>query len=280
MKRFFLTTLLVLGLLGTAAAQNKETITLGYVLWDSEIASTHVLAVVIEDELGYPVEMISLDVGPLFTGVARGDLDATVSAWLPATHEAYWDEFGGGLVDLGPNLEGADIGLVVPAYVEVDSIADLNEHVAEFDGRIIGIDPGAGIMAATEEAIEEYGLDYTLVDGSDAAMAAALDRAISREEPVIVTGWRPHWMWAAYDVKYLDDPLDVFGASESIHTIVNPEFAENGPADVLAFLDNFHWTGEQMGAVMLSIQNDNLDPFDAARKWVEENPEVVQGWLQ
>lgn len=279
MKRFLLTTLLALGLLGTAAAQ-KETVTLGYVLWDSEIASSHVLAAVIQDELGYTVDMISLDVGPLFTGLARGDLDATISAWLPGTHEAYWAEFGEALVDLGPNLDGADIGLVVPAYVDVNSIAELNDHIAEFDGQIIGIDPGAGIMAATENAIATYDLDYTLIDGSDAAMAAALDRAISREEPVIVTGWRPHWMWARYDVKYLEDPEGVFGASESIHTIVNPDFLENGPADVIAFLDNFHWTGEQMGAVMLSIQNDNLDPWEAARKWISENPEVVQGWLQ
>jgi glycine betaine/proline transport system substrate-binding protein len=279
MKRFLLTSLLALGLLGTAAAQ-KETVTLGYVLWDSEIASTHVIAAVIQDELGYTVDMISLDVGPLFTGLARGDLDATVSAWLPATHEAYWAEFGESLVDLGANLDGADIGLVVPAYVDVDSITELNDHVAEFDGQIIGIDPGAGIMAATENAIATYDLDYTLIDGSDAAMAAALDRAISRDEPVIVTGWRPHWMWARYDVKYLDDPEGVFGASESIHTIVNPDFLENGPADVISFLENFHWTGEQMGAVMLSIQNDNLDPWEAARKWISDNPEVVQGWLQ
>lgn len=279
MKRFILTSLLAIGLLGTAAAQT-DSVTLGYVLWDSEIASTHVLAVVIEDELGYDVDMISLDVGPLFTGLTRGDLDATVSAWLPYTHEAYWDEFGEELTDLGPNLDGADLGMAVPAYVEVDSLVDLNDYVDEFDGQIIGIDPGAGLMAATEKAIVDYDLNFTLIDGSDAAMAAALDRAISRDETIAVTSWRPHWMWAAYDLKYLEDPKGSFGASESIHTVVNPDFYENAPADLAALLDNFYWSGEQMGAVMMTISADELDPYVAARQWVEANPDVVQGWLQ
>ena len=61
-------------------------------------------------------------------------------------------------------------------------------------------------------------------------------------------------MWAAYDLKYLEDPQGVFGDAESIHTIVNRDWSENeAPADVLAFLESFSWTGEQMGAVMLMI---------------------------
>lgn len=274
-----LTTLLASLVLGFGLAQD-ETIELGYVLWDSEIASTHVVAAVLMDELGYDVELTSVDAGPMWTGLARGDFDAIVAAWLPATHEAYWEQYQDDLVDLGPNLEGADIGWVVPAYVDVDSIAELNEHRELFDGQVIGIDPGAGLMAASDRALEVYDLDFTLVDGSDAAMTAALDRAIEREEPIIVTGWRPHWKWAAYDLKYLEDPEGVFGDAERIHTIVHEDFAENGPEDVLEFLDNFNWTGEQMGAVMLMIIQEGMEPMEAARAWIEDNRDVVEGWLQ
>lgn len=267
--------------LSIASAAKAQDITLGYVLWDSEIASTHVVAAVLIDELGYDVELISVDAGPMWTGLAQGDFDAIVAAWLPATHSAYWEQFGDSLVDLGPNLEGADIGLVVPAYVEIDSVAELEENAAAFGGQIIGIDPGAGLMAATETAMEVYGLDsLVLFDGSDAAMAAALDRAVAAGDWVVVTGWRPHWKWASYDLKYLDDPEGVFGASETINTVLSGSFAENGPEDALAFLDAFFWTGEQMGAVMDYIINEGMDPFDAARLWLSENPEVVEGWLQ
>lgn len=265
--------------MATGAFAQSETIELGYVLWDSEIASTHVVAAFLMDDLGYEVNLTSVDAGPMWTGVAQGDFNAIVAAWLPATHEAYWSEYGSSLIDLGPNLEGADIGWVVPAYVDVDSIADLNDNADLFGGQVIGIDPGAGLMAASDRALDVYGLNFELLDGSDAAMTAALDRAVQRGEPIIVTSWRPHWMWAAYDLKYLADPEGVFGSAETINTIVNAEWAESAPADVMAFLDNFNWTGEQMGAVMLLITQDGMEPFDAARAWIADNRDVVDGWL-
>src|SRR5690625_754604 len=131
MKAILRTFVLAAMLFSAAFAQDNK-VTLGYVLWDSEIASTHVLATVLEDQ-GFDVELIAVDAGPLWTGLARGDFDATVAAWLPMTHEAYWEEYQDSLVDLGANLHGADIGWVVPAYVTIDSIEELNDHAAEFD---------------------------------------------------------------------------------------------------------------------------------------------------
>ncbi len=277
MKRLFVALTAVLAI-GLASAQDR-TIELGYVLWDSEIASTHVVAAVLMDELGYDVELTSVDAGPMFTGLAQGDFDAIVAAWLPATHEAYMEQYGDQVVDLGVNLDGADIGWAVPAYVEVDSITELNANADLFGGEIIGIDPGAGLMRASDAAFDVYDLsDFVLIDGSDAAMAAALDRAITRNEPIVVTSWRPHWMWAAYDLKYLEDPEGVFGDAEQIHTLISQDFEQNGPADAIAFLSAFNWTGEDMGAVMLKIL-DGMEPLEAAREWISENPELVQSWL-
>src|SRR5690606_5329565 len=81
--------------------------------------------------------------------------------------------------------------------------------------KITGIDPGAGIMEKTEEAIEEYGLDkWELVSGSGAAMTASLKKAYDKKEPIIITGWNPHWMFSKYDLKYLEDPKGVYGGAE------------------------------------------------------------------
>ena len=47
------------------------------------------------------------------------------------------------------------------------------------DYKITGIDPGAGIMEATDRAISDYGLDkWELTTGSGAAMTAASQRLI------------------------------------------------------------------------------------------------------
>lgn len=278
MKHLFLMGLIALGL-GSAAAQD-ETVTIGYVLWDSEIAATHVLAAVIHDELGYDVDLIAVDAGPMFIGLAQGDMDISVSVGLPVTHANYWDVYGEDLVDLGRNLDGATLGFVVPDYVTIDSITELNDHLDEFNGEIIGIDPGAGLMGLSEVAVNHYGLDYELIDGSDPAMVAALDRAISRDEWVVVTGWEPHWKWVVYGIKYLEDPEGVFGEPQGVNTVVNQDYAENGPEDVLSVAEAFYWTPDQMGTVMLDINQEGMDPWDAARKWIADNPEVVQSWLE
>ncbi len=260
-----------------SCAPETERVELGYVLWDCANASTHVMAALIEDELGREVRVTSVDAGPMWMGLARGDFDGMVTAWLPGTHEAYYEQTMGDVVNLGANLEGARIGWVVPAYVPVNSIDELNDYIDEFDGQVTGIDPGAGIMAASERAIDAYDLNYNLLSGSDAAMTAALERAIEREEWIIVTGWTPHWKFAAYDLKYLEDPKKSFGDSEHIATIVTPELEEKFP-DVYQLLDNFYWTPEQIGVVMGYIE-DGQDPFDAARLWIANNKETVENWL-
>lgn len=282
-KKKLTVTLSIIAVLFISASFNScvpetDEVKLGYVLWDCANASTHVVAAIIEDELGKEVSLTSVDAGPMWTGMARGDFDAMVTAWLPATHEAYYERTKDDIVNLGANLDGARIGWVVPSYVEAECITELKDYIDEFGGAITGIDPGAGLMAASENAIEEYELDYNLVSGSDAAMTAALARAIDREEWIIVTGWTPHWKFARHDLKYLDDPKNVFGDAEHIATIVTPELKEEHP-DVYKLLDNFYWTPEEIGVVMGEIA-EGVEPFEAARKWISENPDRVKEWLQ
>lgn len=100
---------------------------LGYVAWDSEIASTNIIAFVLENEVGYKVDLIQVEAGPMWTGVANGDVDAIVAAWLPTTHKDYYERFQNNVDDLGPNLNGTKIGLVVPSYVNIQSIEDMKK---------------------------------------------------------------------------------------------------------------------------------------------------------
>lgn len=138
--------------------------------------------------------------------------------------------------------------------------------------------PGAGIMQATEKAIKEYDLDLELVEGSSAAMAATLKKAIDDKKPVVVTGWTPHWKFAKYDLKFLEDPKKTYGGEENIHTIAVKGLKEDSP-EAYKILDNFNWTTEDMEAVMLDIQ-DGKDPEKAAADWVKENSDKVKSWTK
>ncbi|GKV56884.1 glycine betaine-binding protein OpuAC [Sporosarcina sp. NCCP-2222] len=145
------------------------------------------------------------------------------------------------------------------------------------DYKITGIDPGAGIMEATDKAIEEYGLDkWTVTTGSGAAMTAALKKAYDKEEPIIVTGWTPHWKFAKFDLKYLDDPKGVYGGEEQIRTIARKGLKDDLP-EAYEILSNFHWTEEDMGSVMVAIQ-EGAKEEDAARDWVDANADKISEW--
>lgn len=222
--------------------------------------------------------MSSLSAAAMWQSVATGDTDAFLAGWLPTTHEDYYAKLKDQLVDTGVNLDGTKLGLVVPAYSEVDSIADLNEHADDFDNKLTGIDPGAGIMRLTDKVIDEYDLDLSLQSGSGATMTAALKSAIANDEEIAVTGWTPHWMFARWDLKYLDDPKNVYGGAEQIHTIVRQGLKEDMP-EAYAILDAFEWTAEDMGEVMLMNQEEDSDPYENAKQWVEEHQDMVQEWL-
>ncbi|MCS2609691.1 glycine betaine ABC transporter substrate-binding protein [Halomonas dongshanensis] len=260
-----------------AQAQEQDTIKLAYVEWSSEVASTNVVAAVLE-QAGYNVELTSLSAAAMFQALASGDADAIVAAWLPTTHADYMERIGDQVEDLGPNLDGTKLGLVVPAYTDVDSIAELNDNADRFNNEIIGIDPGAGLMALTEEAVDTYDLDLRLRSGSDATMVAALSNAITNEEDIVITSWTPHWMFARWDLKYLEDPENAYGGAEQIHTVVRNGLEDDMP-DAYAILDAFEWTPDQMGEVMLMNQEEGSDPAENAHKWVEENQDVVAQWL-
>jgi glycine betaine/proline transport system substrate-binding protein len=262
-----------------ANADDKPTIKIGYVEgWDDSVATSNVAARVIEKKLGYPVQLVPVAAGVMWQGVARGDLDATLSAWLPVTHGDYYKNFKSKVVDLGPNFEDAKIGLIVPDYAKVSSLSDLEAKKADFDSRIVGIDAGAGVMQKTSEAIKAYNLDYKLLPSSGSAMTAELARSEASNKPIIVTGWKPHWMFAKYKLKFLDDPKKVFGESEHVDSVINPELEKKAPP-VVAFLKKFQWKPGEIDSVMLATQN-GAKPTAAADEWIAAHSDRVDSWTK
>ncbi|HHY22082.1 MAG TPA: glycine/betaine ABC transporter [Bacilli bacterium] len=160
-----------------------------------------------------------------------------------------------------------------------DTSANVESVGQSVNYKITGIDPGAGIMEATDAAIEQYGLEnWEVTTGSGAAMTAALKKAYDNEEPIIVTGWTPHWKFSKFDLKYLEDPKGVYGGEENIHTIARLGLKEEHP-NAYKLLDQFNWTVEDMGEVMVMIE-DGISPEDAASQWLEENADKFAEWTE
>ncbi|TYQ16139.1 UNVERIFIED_CONTAM: glycine betaine/proline transport system substrate-binding protein [Acetivibrio alkalicellulosi] len=262
-----------------ARQEENRSVTLTYVEWSTEVASTNVVRAVLQERMGYDVEIIPVSASAMWQSLTTGDSDAMVAAWLPTTHEEYYNQVIDQVDNLGPNLDGTKIGLVVPEYVEINSIEELNDTAEMFESVIIGIDPGAGLMSATEEVMSEYELtEFLLIEGTGATMTAALADRISNEEWIVVTGWTPHWKFSKWDLKYLEDPKEIYGGDEQIYTIVRRGLDEDMP-EVYNFLDKFYWTTEDMETVMGWNEEDGADPYENAKRWIEENKDRVDEWL-
>ena len=269
---------LVLAISSTLASAETKTLSIGYVDgWSDSVATTHVAAEVIQQKLGYDVKLQAVATGIMWQGVATGKLDAMLSAWLPVTHGDYWTKNKDQVVDYGPNFKDAKIGLIVPEYVKAQTVADLKTDDS-FKKRIVGIDAGSGVMLKTEQAIKDYDLTgYQLKASSGAGMIAELTRAEKKNESIAVTGWVPHWMFAKWKLRFLEDPKGVYGAAETVNSIGSKGLEAKAP-EVVEFLKKFQWASkDEIGEVMLAIQ-EGAKPEAAAKDWVAKHPDREKEW--
>lgn len=250
---------------------DDKKVTIAYVNWAEGVAMTQLSKVLLEKE-GYTVVLKNADVAPVFAAVAGGDADVFLDTWMPVTHKEYLDKFGAKLEVLGTNFDNARIGFVVPESVNINSIDELNANAALFNGKIVGIDAGAGIMNKAEEAIKAYGLKLELQSASEAAMLATVKKSIDAGTPVVVTGWSPHYMFSNYKLKFLKDPKGIFGDIETIQTVANKDFVRSNPK-VTAFFRNFKLNEIQLGSLMGALAGAGDDKA-AIEKWLEQNQDL------
>lgn len=252
-----------------------RTVDLGYIPWDEGIASTYLWKEILE-ERGYSPKATQYDVGALYTGMSTGKVDFETDSWLPTTHKSYWERYRDQLDDYGSWYGPTSLELTVPSYVKgVDSLADLKGRSKEFGGRIIGIEPGAGMMKMLNDTVlKKYGLDgeYQVTTGSTASMLAQLDRSVAAKEPVVVTLWSPHWAYSKHSLKKLKDPLGAWGKGDGVHTLARKGFASDEPR-VAKWLKDFHLGEKQLTGLEAAIQDAGQGhEQDGVRSWLEKQP--------
>ncbi|MDY0323785.1 MAG: glycine betaine ABC transporter substrate-binding protein [Candidatus Carbobacillus sp.] len=255
----------------------QKTITIGVTPWTSTIPPTYVAKNILE-QMGYTVKLQEADAGVVYAGLAKGDIDVFMDAWLPDTHKNYMDKYGNSIEDVAVSYPDGELGWVVPAYVEgITSIEDLKGKEATFDHTIYGIEEGAGIMQTTEAMIPAYGLDLKLLSSSEAGMLSQVKRAIDKKEPILFLGWRPHSMFAQWDLKVLDDPKG-FMKTQEVHVVAHKGWNEVSPA-AYAFFKNWHIDVGDVEQMILEIE-DGKKPEDVTQAWIDAHQDAVQSMIQ
>lgn len=268
---------------GTAGARTEDDgiISIGWTAWaDAEIVSK-LATTIIAQGMKKPVELTLSDIDVQYRNVAEGNLDLMMMSWQPVTHGDYIARYSADMVDLGTIYEDTKLGWAVPTYIpeeEVASVADLKRHRDKFAGRIVGIDPGAGLMKRTRGLIEDEALDgWTLEEGTGPLMAKKVIDANSKGEWIVATLWNPHWIFAEVDLRYLDDPEGVFGPAESVHVMARKGFEDDYP-EVAAFIRRFSLEMEQLETLMADARK--LGHKKAIYQFLEQNQDLVLYWVK
>jgi glycine betaine/proline transport system substrate-binding protein len=275
---------------GAAHATDPEachTVRFSDVGW-TDITSTTALTSTVLEGLGYRPQALILSVPVTYASLANGDIDVFLGNWMPTMEADIAPYEEAGTVDVvGVNLEGAKYTLAVPSYLAEQGLTDFAD-IAEFrdtlDGRIYGIEPGNDGNRLIEEMIEgdAFGLGgFDLVESSEQGMLAQVARAARGQEPIVFLGWEPHPMNSNFELTYLSGGDDWFGpdyGGATVYTNVRAGYQGECP-NVGRLLQNLRFTLEMENDVMAAILDRDEEPEDAARAWLQANPEVLDDWL-
>jgi glycine betaine/proline transport system substrate-binding protein len=259
---------------------DEKTLVIGTNNWAENIAVANLWKLVLDDK-GYDIELSDVGKSALYAGMASNDIDLSLEIWLPNTDKEYLAPYKDTLEVHDAWYDKTALGLVVPSYVDIDSIPELVERADEFEYQgsptILGIDSGSAIAALSDEAVEAYELPISQMNSSEPAMMSALDSAYQNEQPILVTLWSPHWAFANYDLKYLEDPENIYGDGDTIYWFSREGFSEDDPW-LTAVLDAWHMSDDSLSELMAEIESQG-DPVTGAQTWLDENRDQVDEWL-
>lgn len=275
---------LLLAPFGLAQAED-DTVRFGTPQWPGATVKSEVARQLL-DTLGYRTSLREASSSIILEGMASGDLDVNMALWRPSQSGMLDPRLEAGeLVEVVKNIDGARFQLAVPEYVwdaGVHSMADLAEHAERFGRTFYGIEPGNVGNELMQNAIDDgtYGLDdWRVAASSETGMMSQVESDIRNEQWVAFLGWEPHWMNVDFDIRYLEDPENLWGDASSVSTVVASDFAERHP-NVIAFLDNM--------VVPIAVQDQWVyaysredQPLEAvAATWIQSHPERVNAWLE
>ena len=291
----------------TTTEGERPTILLAENPWSASALNVAIARILLEEELGNPVEVVTIGESAQWPALASGELHASLEVW-PSGHAENVEEYitNQGLVENGGPLGPVGkIGWYIPTYL-------LDEHpeLATWEGLA---DPENAALFATAETgdkgqflagdpswtqydadiIENLGLNFEVVAaGSEEAVLAALDAAYSREEPILFYFYRPHAIFAQYDLTEVQLPpyseecyagaesggVDCDYPSDELFKVFWAGLAEYAP-EAYTVLRNMTYSTEDQIAMIANVEAEGMSVEEAARTWLDANEATWQSWL-
>lgn len=252
----------------------------------NDLALTTGTAAVILEALGYNVQSDILGIPIIYQSMAGKDLDAFLGYWDPAmeTYAAPYEK-DGSVERIHVNLEGAKYTFGVPDYVYdagVHDFADLQKFSEQFDKQMYGIEAGSNTLMFDVIADKAFGLEgWNVIESSESGMLAQVARDIEQKKFIVFQAWAPHPMNTAFSIKYLSGGDAHYGpnfGAATVSTQVRKGYVGECP-NVGRLLNNLTFDIDFENKGMSYLMNDGMDPREAAKKMLTEQPTVLDAWL-
>lgn len=239
--------------------------------------------------LGYETEVQRMTLPDIFDNLSRHNIDVFLGNWMPSQNSEirpYLDT--GRVANLQTNLEGARYTLAVPREVYlagVKSFADIAQNAEKFGKTFYSLEPGNDGNRKIRKMIDEnaFGLGQFKIDEStEKTMLAKVKGAKLTGRWAVFLAWEPHPMNTHFDIVYLSGGDDYFGAEygkASVNTVTRRDYAKSCN-NAGRLLKNLVFTLEAENQLMDAVMNNDLNPRQAARAFLKQNPGLLDQWLK
>jgi glycine betaine/proline transport system substrate-binding protein len=253
----------------------------------TDITSTNAVTGVLLNALGYEPDVKTLSVPIGYQSMKTGEIDVFLGNWMPAQKSFFDDLNKAKAVEvMNRNLQGAKFTLAVPTYVAdqgVKDFADLQKHADDFGHKIYGIEPGAPANGSIQKMIDanDFGLKgWEVVESSEQAMLAQVERASKSKQFVVFLAWAPHPMNDKFSIAYLSGGDAYFGPNyggAEVNTLARTGWSASCPNAAKLF-HNLTFDIGMENSLMGSILGGE-EPKTAASAWLKAHPDALTPWL-
>lgn len=269
----------------TATESQKQKITLGQVGLSFYAVVGGVVQELLERE-GYDVKVIQGPHAEIFPRLGSGEVDIFAAAWLPEGHAALYASVEDTTFRIAPLYKDARFFWVVPSYVPesvLSSVTDLArpEVQQRVSKRIVSLPAETGLTVSARRVRDTYNLGelgYEIIAAAPTEWLGNFRDAIKDNKWVIFPLWQPHWVNAAYEVRRLKDPKGAYGDADTAYLLGHRSLRDKLPSAMIGRLSNIRLTIEAVTEMDRMVNVDGLSPRDSARRWMEENTDVVRSW--
>lgn len=200
------------------------------------------------------LEGIEIPNNHLFKSLADGTVHLTLAPWMPSM-KGYYETYKNQVKQLNVNTKACMMGLTVPSYFKVQTIEDLKKHVTAFKATIYSCKRTTYIGSMIPKLLSDYHLDdIEVVYMDEEDLFKTVSEKIDKKENIVFTGWKPHFLFGAFDLKLLHDKKSLFGIEENMVTFVHPKLKTQYP-DIYEYISNFTINADGLNKALYELES-------------------------